>query len=277
MTRVRRSRAPPIARPRASSAADAASELGAASAIGGSSAASSDRRDRSAAIAAIGQPAWSSTATPTEPQARASPRRPRSRSRARARSRSSSRSSPGRAGPRPVRSAKAAASGYSARTCSRGSAASIARPVAVRCAGRRTPTSRDERGPARRALLDDVEHVAARHHGEVRALAGAVGERGEQRPTRGGRAAAGARSRRPSSNAAVPSPQRRSAGQVHDEAVLLERREQVVDARARHAELRRDRARRDRAALAREERQDAQRLVGGGHLGLRSGGGSCLA
>ena len=135
----------------------------------------------------------------------------------------------------------------------------------MRCAGSRTPTSVTSAGAARRALLDDVEHVAAGHHGEVRALARAVDELREQRPAEPGerllpRVAAAELERR---DAESPAP---LVGQVHDEAVLLERREQVVGARARDAERRRDGARGDRTALAREEGQDAQRLVGRGHL-----------
>ena len=44
-------------------------------------------------------------------------------------------------GPAPVRSTKASFDGNSARTCAAGSAASMARPLAVRAAGSRTPTS----------------------------------------------------------------------------------------------------------------------------------------
>ena len=101
------------------------------------------------------------------------------------------------------------------------------------------PDVGDERRAPRRALLDDVEHVPAGHHREVRALARAVDELGEERPAEPGeRLLAGVPAAElERGDAEAPSP---LGGQMHDEAVLLERREQVVGARAGDAELSRE-------------------------------------
>ena len=84
-------------------------------------------------------------------------------------------------GPLPCRSTNASLSGNNARTWADGSAARMARPLAVRWAGSRTPTSVTSGGRPGSTLLDDVQHVATVQHGQVRGLADPVGER-RQRP-----------------------------------------------------------------------------------------------
>ena len=111
-------------------------------------------------------------------------------------SRSSSRSSAGRRGPQ----ARAVGEG-------RGARVQRAHLLAGERGEHRPPARRevrgephadigDQGGTPRRALLDDVEHVAAAHDGEVRALAEAIGRGRRRAAGRVGRAAAGARSRR---------------------------------------------------------------------------------
>ena len=58
----------------------------------------------------------------------------------------------------------------------------MASPLAVRWAGSRTPDVGHQRRAPRRALLDDVEHVAAVQHGEVGVVRGAVDQPREDRP-----------------------------------------------------------------------------------------------
>ena len=83
------------------------------------------------------------------------------------------------AGPTPWRRTSAVRAGNSARTCASGSAASMARPLAVSEAGSRTPTSVTRLGAPRRALLDHVQDVAAVQHGEVAVLGRGVDEPAE--------------------------------------------------------------------------------------------------
>ncbi len=137
---------------------------------------------------------------------------------------------------------------------------------------------RHERGPVRCALLDDVEHVAPGHHGEVGALAGAIGEGGQQRSAEARErlltgVAAGELER---GGAEAPAALR---CEVHDEAVLVEGGEQVVDGRSRDAELRGEGGCRDRTTLPCEEGEDPQRLIGRGNLRAtrRRTGCRCLA
>ncbi len=86
-----------------------------------------------------------------------------------------------------------------------------------------------ERRAPRSALLDDVEHVATGEHGEVRALADAVRQGGEQgTPEARERLLAGVAAAQLERGGAEPPAT--LSGQVHDVAVLLEGRQQVVDA-----------------------------------------------
>jgi len=52
--------------------------------------------------------------------------------------------------------------------------------------GQAHPDVGHQRGAARGALLDDVQHVAPGEHGQVRALADAVRQGGEQRAPEAG-------------------------------------------------------------------------------------------
>ena len=60
--------------------------------------------------------------------------------------------------------------------------ASIARPLAVSCAGSRTPTSVTSGGPARGPLLDDVDDLAPVQHGQVGRVPDPVDEVGQRHP-----------------------------------------------------------------------------------------------
>lgn len=126
----------------------------------------------------------------------------------------------------------------------------------------------DQGRTPRGALVDDVDDVGPAHDGKVRALSRAVGERGDEGPAETRErclpgVAAGELER---GDAEAPAALVRH---VHDEPVLFERRQQVVHRGARDGERRRQGAGGDGAALAREEGEDAQRLVGGGHLGAQ--------
>ena len=115
----------------------------------------------------------------------------------------------------------------------------------------------DERRSAWRALLQDVEDVAAVQHREVRALAGPLDEGGER--TAGdplerclpGVAAADL-------EGGETEPVRPLVGEVHDEAVLDHRVEQVVRRAARQVDSLLDPGERDRLRLARQELQHLQ-------------------
>ena len=165
----------------------------------------------------------------------------------------------------PWRWTKAARDGNSARTCAGGSAASIARPLAVRCAGSRTPTSVTSGGRPGGALLDRrrARRGRAARRGARCASSRSTSRASTGRAIRAQRLLAGVRRaelergrRRARSGAPRAGGRRSPASAQH--------RQQVVDARARQAEVARDRGgghRRRRGARA--ACRTRERLAGG--------------
>ena len=116
------------------------------------------------------------------------------------------------------------------------------------------------------ALLDHVQDVAPVEHGEVAVVGGGVHEPAEHR--------AGDPAQRLLARVGRAELERRDAepvaallGQVHDEALVAQHREQVVDGRARQPEVARDRRRRHRRGVRAEQLQQAERVGGGGGVG----------
>ena len=127
----------------------------------------------------------------------------------------------------------------------------MARPLAVRWAGSRTPTSVTSGGRPGRALLDDVEHVAAVQHGEVGVVRGRVDQAGQDRPGDPlQRLLPGVR--RAELERGDAQPVAALLGQVGDEALAAQHRQQVVDARAGQAEVAGDRGGRHRLGVPRD-------------------------
>ena len=119
----------------------------------------------------------------------------------------------------------------------------------------------DQPGPPGRALLDHVQHVARRAGPRGGRCGSSPPPAASARSARSSAAAPGASTRDPSSNAATPSPYRRASGQVHDEPLVAQHLQQVVGARARQPEVARDRARRQRRGVAREQLEQLQRVA----------------
>ena len=113
-----------------------------------------------------------------------------------------------------------------------------------------------EAGPAGRALLDHVQHLAALQHREVGVVGGRgdePGEHGLRDPAQRVLAQVGAAEL----VRADPEPVAALLGQVDDEALVDEHAQQVVRRAAREPEVARDRGRRQRRGMAGEQLEAA--------------------
>ena len=128
------------------------------------------------------------------------------------------------------------------------------------------PDVGDQWRPPGCSLLDDVQHVAAVQHRQVRALPQRVGQCGQR--TSGDPlerclpAVAAAHLERRD-----PEPVAVLVGEMGDEALVLHRPHQVVGRRAGQPDRRREPVEADRVRLAGEVAQHAQRPGGGGDVG----------